>query len=246
MLFSSDRTFDSAYGSAQCDVYVQARVFEKVSPVLRHGVGFVNVLVIGVGGLGCPASLALAAAGVEQITLIDPDIVEVSNLHRQPWHTDADLGRAKVDSAAEKISTRFPATKVVARQHAVDASNLDDLLLQHDVAIDGTDRGETKLMLSDGSVRTKVPLIYGGVLRLEGLALRIDPTGPCLRCLFEDIEGPTCAQVGVLGPIAGWVGATQAKLALTGRSGVMHRFDGTTLTHREVSLRRAADCPVCG
>ena len=206
-----------------------------------------RALIVGIGGLGCPSSLALAAAGIEHLTLIDPDVVELSNLHRQPWHTDADLGRPKVDSAAEKLRQRFPNTTVATSQLALTAQNAASLIAGHDVVLDGTDRGPVKFLLSDLGRPANVAVIFGGVLKLEGLAMRIEPKGPCLRCLFEEsaLDGPTCAQVGVLGPMAGWVGATQAALALHGTPGVLHRFDGEQLRRREVTVNIAPDCPRC-
>lgn len=207
-----------------------------------------RALVIGVGGLGCPASLALAAGGVKSLSLIDPDCVELSNLHRQPWYLEADIGQPKVEVAARRLKAQYPQLNVEAMATAVDRANAERLFRQHDVVLDGTDRGETKFMLSDLAVATRVPLVFGGVLRLEGLSLRIEPGHACLRCLFEEsaLLGPTCAQVGVLGPMAGWVGAAMAELAVSGRPGVLHRFDGSRFTRRQVSVNRASDCPACG
>lgn len=211
-----------------------------------------RVLVVGIGGLGCPASLALAAAGVQQLTLVDHDEVDSSNLHRQPWHRTFDVSRPKVESAAEKLMLAFPALKLEALQQRVDEKNVDALFLAHDAVIDGTDGASTKFLLSDAAVRTGKRLVYGGVLRLEGQAMLIRPGGPCLRCLFEapPARPPTCAQAGVLGSLAGVIGALQARLLLapplSGDTEPLHRVDARSLTRRQHLTRRVADCPACG
>jgi adenylyltransferase/sulfurtransferase len=211
-----------------------------------------RVLVVGVGGLGCPVSLALARAGVPRLTLIDPDVVELGNLHRQPWHHTADVGVPKVRSAAAKLTRAFPSLVVTALQERVTARNAEAQFLGHELVVDATDGVDTKFLLSDASVLTGTPLVYGGVLRFEGLAMRIDRGGPCLRCLFEtppdDLQ--TCAQAGVLGSMAGLIGGLQATLALggPGRAGesMLQVVDGRSLTFRAVRVRRRPDCAACG
>lgn len=211
-----------------------------------------RVCVAGVGGLGCPASLALASQGVRHLTLLDPDLVDATNLHRQPWHHPADVGRPKVDSAAERLRRQFPALSVEPRRETVHAANAETLFRAHDLVIDATDGVHTKFLLSDASVLTGTPLVYGGVLRFEGLALRIEPGGPCLRCLFETppVDVPTCAEAGVLGSMAGVVGGLQALLAGTPNAAPgeawLHVVDGLALAFRRVRVRRRADCEACG
>jgi len=212
-----------------------------------------RVLVVGVGGLGCPVSLALARAGVAHLTLVDPDTVDVTNLHRQPWHHTGDVGRRKVDSAAEKLGRVFPSLSLRTLAERVTAQNVEALFRAHDLVIDATDGVDTKFLLNDAAVLTGTSLIYGGVLRFEGLALRIDPAhGPCLRCLFENPpdDAPTCAQAGVLGSMAGLVGGLQATLALQG-PGVrgeapLYVIDGRAFSFRTVRLKRRPDCAACG
>lgn len=211
-----------------------------------------RVLIIGVGGLGCPAALALARAGVTRMTLIDADTVELSNLHRQPLHHDADLGRPKVDSAAAKLRAQFPSLELTTLQDRVTASNAEALFSAHDVVLDCTDGVHTKFLLSDAAVLTATPLIYAGVLRFEGLAMRIQPDGPCLRCLFETPpdDAPTCAQAGVLGSMAGLMGGVQAQLALTVNAipgvALLQVVDGHAFTFRAVKVKKRADCAACG
>ncbi len=209
-----------------------------------------RALVIGVGGLGCPASLALAPH-VGLLTLVDFDVVERSNLHRQPWHHPADVGRLKVDSAADKLRVLYPSLKVVGLSTKVTADNAGALLQLHDVTVDGTDDAPLKFLLNDVAVRLKKTLIYGGALKLGGQAMRIQPEGPCLRCLFDGPadQGPTCAQAGVLGSVTGVIGGLQAELAqrpnpVAGEA-LLHLVDGQTFTARTIKVRKAPDCPAC-
>ena len=227
---------------------------------VRNGVP-TRVLVVGAGGLGCPASLALAQAGVGALTLVDPDRVDMTNLHRQLWHRTADVGRPKVESAADGLRRAFPRLGVETLLGRVAGDNAAALFQAHDAVVDATDGTATKLFLSDVAVATGVPLVYGGVLRMQGQAMRVEPGGPCLRCLYEEEPSPdalpTCAQAGVLGSMAGWVGALQALLLLEalglGREhaprvpgeGVLHVLEGTTLRGRQVRVRRTPDCPGC-
>lgn len=211
-----------------------------------------RVLIVGVGGLGCPVSLALARAGVPDLTLVDGDVVDETNLHRQPWHHAGDVGVLKVESAARKLTRAFPALRLATHAERLTAANAEALFHAHDVVIDATDGVGTKFLLSDAAVLTGTPLVYGGVLRFEGLALRIDPGhGPCLRCLFESPpdDVPTCAQAGVLGSMAGLVGAVQAALALEGRGAAgeapLHVLDGRAFSFRTVRVRRRPDCAAC-
>ncbi len=211
-----------------------------------------KVLIVGMGGLGCPASLALARRGVSSLTMLDPDLVEASNLHRQPWHHLADVGSPKVHSAATKLKRAFPLVEVVGIQGRLDAQNAAAHFNAHDVVVDATDGTHTKFLLSDASVLTGIPLIYGGVLRFEGLAMRIEQGGPCLRCLFETppTENVSCAQAGVLGSMAGLVGSLQASLVLAPLKQLgeapLHVLDGRHLGFRVVRVRRRQDCAACG
>jgi molybdopterin-synthase adenylyltransferase len=217
-----------------------------------------RVLVVGAGGLGCPASLALARAGVTRLTLADPDRVDVSNLHRQLWYRASDIGQLKVQAAAARLKMAFPSIEVATRPERVDGASAGALFKDHDLVIDGTDGAADKFTLSDAAVRTGVPLIYGGVLRMEGQAMAIRRAGPCLRCLFETIhpdDAPSCAQAGVLGSMAGVIGGLQALLALqelkagttpAAGASVLHVIDGRSLTARTVTVRKASDCKSCG
>ncbi len=214
-----------------------------------------SVLIIGVGGLGCPASLALSMAGVRTLALVDPDLLEESNLHRQLWYRRSDVGKLKVEAAAIRLRRAFPRSRIEPIALRVDEHNVDSVLRAHSVAIDGTDGVETKFMLSDAAVRCAVPLVYGGVLGMRGQAMLIAPGGPCLRCLFEAPpradDAPRCSQAGVLGSVAGVVGAVQAAFALQvirrrAEPGKLVSIDARSLRQRAIAVRRAADCPACG
>ena len=213
-----------------------------------------SALVVGVGGLGCPAAWALAQAGVGHLSLVDPDVVELSNLHRQVLHADADVGRPKVESAAGKLRAAFPGLRLSLLKDRFTAGNGRALLRGMDVVVDGTDGVATKFLLNDQALEAGVPLVHGGVVRLEGLVLAVVTGGPCLRCLFEDEPGaealPTCARAGVLGPAAGVVGGLQAQAAVAllqgqRQAGWLWRVDARAGRVRRVALAQRPDCPTC-
>ena len=169
-----------------------------------------RILIVGMGGLGCPASLALARAGVERLTVIDPDAVDLTNLHRQPWFRTSDIGKPKAVVAAERLRSAFPRLEVQPLIQRVDLGNAQKLVTGHDIALDCTDQIEAKFFLSDVVAPSRVPVIYGGVVRFEGQVMALLPGGPCLRCLFEQPPAaedvPSCSRAGILGPVAGVIG----------------------------------------
>src|SRR6185295_6747891 len=185
------------------------------------------------------------------------DRVDATNLHRQLWYRASDVGQLKVHAAASRLAHAFPSLEVTALPEKVDATSAAALFQQHDLVIDGTDGVGDKFSLSEAAVRTGVPLIYGGVLRLDGQAMAIRRGGPCLRCLFESIhpdDAPSCAQAGVLGSMAGVIGGLQALLALQELRGetavaagtaVLHAIDGRSLVSRALTVRKAPDCASC-
>jgi len=217
-----------------------------------------KVLVVGAGGLGCPASLALARAGIQRLTLADPDRVDATNLHRQLWYRSSDVGQLKVQAAADRLQAAFPSLEIATHPERVGGTSADALFKAHDLVIDGTDGVDDKFALSDAAVRTGVTLVYGGVLRFDGQAMAIRRGGPCLRCLFEAIhpdDAPSCAQAGVLGSVAGVIGGLQALLGLQelrapdaapAGAAVLHVIDGRSLAARTLTVRKAPDCKGCG
>lgn len=217
-----------------------------------------SVLVVGVGGLGCPAAFALAAAGVETIGLADADRVELSNLQRQILHFTPDVGAPKVASAQRKLRALDAGLCVATHPVHVRADNLADLFRGYDFVIDGTDGVGTKFLLNDGAVLTGTPLSHAGVVGFQGQALTIIPgETTCLRCLFpvppDPDETPSCQQAGILGSVAGMLGSVQAAEAvkyLSGRGTLLRdrlmTCDALSGRWREVPVRRNPRCPLCG
>ncbi|HUI24979.1 MAG TPA: HesA/MoeB/ThiF family protein [Candidatus Kryptonia bacterium] len=220
---------------------------------LRRG----RVLVVGVGGLGCPAALQLAAAGVGTIGLIDPDRVELSNLNRQILHDPTDLGREKVDSARAKLHRRNPAATIHVFAERLTASNLPRLFSDFDFVIDGTDNVAAKFLINDGAVLNATPFSHAGVLGFHGQTMTVLPRRTtCYRCLFPappDADAPTCQEAGVLGVITGAIGIMQAAEAvkfLLGSDELLTdrllTVDALELRWRSIPLRRNPRCPLCG
>lgn len=218
-----------------------------------------RVLLIGAGGLGSPASLYLAAAGVGTIGIIDPDVVDDSNLQRQIVHSTDRLGEPKVDSAKRTIEALNPDVEVVTFQERLDSENIERVLAHGwDVILDGTDNFPTRYLVNDASVWHRIPVVHGSIYRFEGQVTVFDPeNGPCYRCLYPAPPppelAPSCAEGGVLGVLPGIVGSLQAsevlKLALgVGESlaGRLLLFDALHTTFDEVAIRRNPGCPVCG
>lgn len=217
-----------------------------------------SVLVIGAGGLGCPVALYLAAAGVGQLTLVDDQAVELSNLHRQILHTVADVGRAKVDSAAEQLRSRNPEISVSAIVERLDADSIRSRVRDHDLVVDGSDNFPTRYLVNDACVLEGRPLVHGGVVEFEGQVMVVSPgRGACLRCVFPEPPQagsiPSCQEAGVLGSAAGVIGTLMAHQALTWLLGIgeplVNRllvFDGKVLRFREVPVQQDPTCAVCG
>jgi molybdopterin-synthase adenylyltransferase len=214
-----------------------------------------SALIIGMGGLGCPVSLALAHAGVGRLTLVDKDSVELSNLPRQPFYRTEDVGRPKAVVAATRLKEAFPALDVRPIVEEARPDSIDALVRGHAVMVDGTDSVSAKYFLSDSVARTGVPVVFGGVVQFEARAFRISPGGPCLRCLFGeaplDEDVASCARAGVLGTLAGVAGALQARLALQSSDAPgearLHVVDGRgDLRVRVLRIKRVPGCKGCG
>ncbi len=216
-----------------------------------------GALIVGLGGLGCPAAVALVRAGVRSLTLMDPDTVEPSNLPRQLLYGPQDVGRLKVELAAQRLRALAPGLEVKPLAEAWKPAS--SLFSAYGVVVDAVDGVATKLALSDAAVASGVPLVHAGAVRLEGQLMPVLPGGPCLRCLFEDGPAedavPSCSGAGVLGSLVGWVGAMQGALAarvLRGEHAAapgaaqLVRFDARTLSSRAVWVRRRGDCGQCG
>jgi len=216
-----------------------------------------KVLIIGTGGLGAPAALYLAAAGVGTLGLIDGDRVDMTNLQRQVIHFTPDVGKPKVQSAKEKISQINPDVNVVTYEDVVHSQNILDLISGYDFVIDGTDNFSAKFLINDACVIAKKPYSHGGILRFDGQTMTIIPgESACYRCVFLNPPPknavPTCSQAGVLGAIAGMLGTIQAAEALKFITGVgelvsnrLLIFDAKTMNFRNAKFKRNPKCPVC-
>jgi adenylyltransferase/sulfurtransferase len=218
-----------------------------------------RVLCIGAGGLGSPAALYLAAAGVGTIGLVDFDDVDLSNLQRQILHGTKDVGRSKLESARDRLGDLNPKINIEPHECRFSSANASDLIERYDITVDGSDNFPTRYLSSDVCVFARKPNIYGSVFRFEGQATVFAPHlgGPCYRCLFPEPPEPgtipNCAEAGVLGVLPGIIGMVQAietiKLILgVGQSlvGRLLHFDALKMKFRELNLRRDPQCPVCG
>ncbi len=217
-----------------------------------------SVLCVGAGGLGSPAALYLAAAGVGTIGIIDFDTVDASNLQRQILHSTKDVGRSKLQSASEKLLALNPGVKIVQHDAALSSANALEIFRDYDVILDGTDNFSTRYLVNDACVILGKPNAYGSIFRFEGQAsVFATKGGPCYRCLYPEPPPPglvpSCAEGGVLGVLPGVIGTIQAtetiKLLLGGGSTLVGRlllYDAWNMRFRELKLRRDPDCPVCG
>jgi len=195
-----------------------------------------KVLIVGAGGLGVPAALRLAQAGVKHLTLIDPERIELSNLARQIIYRTGDIGLFKAEVAARRLTANFPGLDAVPITGALGEQNAAELIARHDFVIDGTDNPAIKFLISDSCVAKERPFAYGGVLGFFGQAMTVLPgQTACLRCLFEappaESEIASCREAGILGPVAGVIGALQADEASLFVRGARPRLCGAILTY---------------
>lgn len=216
-----------------------------------------TVLVVGVGALGCPAALHLAAAGVGRVVLVDPDRVEVSNLHRQILHRTSSIGAYKVDSAAARLREGSPALRLDTHAEALTEANLPALFDDADFVVDATDGIDAKFLINDGAVRRGRPFSHAGVLGFLGQTMTVLPgRSACYRCLFPERppadEVPSCQEAGVVGGIAGLIGSLQAAEAIKYLLDTEPLLTDCLLSYealagrwRRVRLRRNPRCPVC-
>jgi molybdopterin/thiamine biosynthesis adenylyltransferase/rhodanese-related sulfurtransferase len=217
-----------------------------------------KVLLIGAGGLGAPAMLYLAAAGVGTIGIVDFDVVDMSNLQRQIVHANDRVGQKKVDSAEQSINALNPETKVVKHEEMLNDDNVERLIAGYDVILDGTDTFETRYTLNDAAVRAGIPVVHASVFRFEGQLTVFQPyEGPCYRCLYPTPPppelAPGCSVAGVLGVVPGTMGILQATEALKLLLGIgeplvgrLLIYDALDSTFQELKLRRDPACPACG
>jgi sulfur-carrier protein adenylyltransferase/sulfurtransferase len=239
--------------------YARHLVLDDVGETGQRKLKEARVLIVGAGGLGSPASLYLAAAGVGTLGLVDFDDVDASNLQRQVLYGESDLGRPKLDAALERLRDLNPHIRLVAHPERLTSDNALEIIAGYDIVIDGTDNFPTRYLVNDACVLLGKRNVYGSILKFDG-QLSVFAGGddaPCYRCLFREPPPPgmvpSCAEGGVLGVLPGVIGSLQALEAIkliTGAGepmiGRLLLFDALKLSWRELKLRRNPECPVCG
>ncbi|MCH8628229.1 ThiF family adenylyltransferase [Arsenicicoccus piscis] len=244
-------------GEAERARYARHLLLPEIGEIGQRRLGAARVLVVGAGGLGSPALLYLAAAGIGTIGIVDDDVVERSNLQRQVVHGEADLGRLKVDSAAETVAAVNPLVTVVRHPQRLVAANAEEILAGYDVVLDGSDSFATRYLVNDACVLLGIPHVWASVLRFQGQASVWGAAdGPCYRCVFPEPPPagsvPSCAEAGVLGvtcsALAAAQGAEVVKLVTGSGAPLIGRLllhDALAATWSELPVRRNPDCQVC-
>jgi len=217
-----------------------------------------KVLIIGAGGLGSPAALYLASAGIGTIGIVDSDKVELNNLQRQIIHSVKEVGRPKVESARDRINMINEDVKVIIYNLRVTSENILDIIKDYDIVVDGSDNFPTRYLVNDACVLSKKPLSHGGIFRFDGQAITIIPgESACYRCLFPEPPPPglvpSCQEAGILGAVAGVIGVIQANEVLkfvlgTGEllTGKLLVFNALDSSFRKVKVPQDPKCPICG
>ena len=244
--------------ASQRDRYSRHLILPEVGEAGQAKLLDAKVLSIGAGGLGSPALLYLAAAGVGTLGVVDSDIVEANNLQRQVIHNTDRLGVLKAESAKETLTKLNPDVKVEVHPFRLEAGNARELMSDYDVIVDGSDNFDTRYVVNDAAVPLGKPVIHGSIFRFEGMVSTFVPfEGPCYRCLYPEAPpaelAPTCSEAGVLGVLPGIVGSLEASEALKlivgyGEPlvGRLLIFDAQTTRFSEVKVRRDPSCPTCG
>jgi molybdopterin/thiamine biosynthesis adenylyltransferase/rhodanese-related sulfurtransferase len=244
---------------AQRDRYSRHLLLPEVGEVGQSKLLRSKVLLLGAGGLGSPAALYLAAAGVGTIGLVDADVVDASNLQRQILHATSRVGLPKVDSGEIAIRDLNPDVKVIKFEERVMSDNIERIFADFDVIVDGCDNFPTRYLVNDASVWMKKPVVHGSIFRFDGQVTTFHPAagGPCYRCLYPEPPpphlAPSCQEAGVLGILPGVVGTLQATEAIklilgqgTPLIGRLLTYDSLRMKFGELKLRRDKNCPVCG
>ncbi|MEA2641012.1 MAG: molybdopterin-synthase adenylyltransferase [Chloroflexota bacterium] len=237
--------------------YQRQIIMPEVGSIGQRKLLNAKVLLIGAGGLGSPAALYLAAAGVGTVGIVDFDVVDESNLHRQILHGQSDVGRTKVDSAADTLREINPDVQVIGFNEPISSENAFEIIGQFDIVVNGSDNFPTRYLVNDTCVLLKKPLVDGSIFRFEGQATVYVPGSGCYRCVFPSPPPPgavpSCAEAGVLGVLPGIIGSIQAvetmKLILNQGESLQNRlliFDSLPMEFREVRVRRDPNCPICG
>lgn len=244
---------------AQRDRYSRHLLLPEVGETGQAKLLASKVLLLGAGGLGSPAALYLAAAGVGTVGLVDADVVDASNLQRQILHATSRVGMPKVESARKAIADLNPDVKVVSFEERLTSANVDRIFEGFDVIVDGCDNFPTRYLVNDASLFHKKPVVHGSIFRFEGQVTSFVPGsgGPCYRCLYPEPPpphlAPSCQEAGVLGILPGIVGVIQATEAIklllgkgTPLNGRLLSYDSLKMKFWELKLRRDKNCPACG
>ena len=243
-----------SFSDAEVERYARHLVLREVGGPGQQRLKAARVLLVGAGGLGAPAALYLAAAGVGTLVLADPDRVDRSNLQRQVLYAEADIGRAKVDAARDRLLALNPEIEVEGRTVALTADNAQDLVSDFDLVLDGTDDFATRFAVNAACVAAEVPLVSGAIGRWTG-QVGVFGRAPCYRCLVPDIppDAETCSAVGVVGALAGVIGSMMALEAIKVLTGAGESLTGRLLIYDALAgetrtVRIGADpaCPACG
>jgi adenylyltransferase/sulfurtransferase len=258
-VIDADRVYSTGLTKEELQRYSRHLIMPEVTADGQKRLKAARVLCIGAGGLGSPAALYLAAAGIGKLGLVDFDRVDLTNLQRQILHGTKDIGRSKLESARDRLRDVNPDVDVELHECRLSSENAEQIIADYDIIVDGSDNFATRYLSNDVCVFAGKPNVYGSVFRFEGQTTVFAPHlgGPCYRCLFPEPPPPesvpNCAQAGVLGVLPGIIGMLQAieaiKLVLgIGDSlvGRLLHFDALKVVFRELKLRRDPQCPVCG
>ena len=258
-IISDERLSDVRLTDEETTRYSRHLIMPEVTPTGQRRLKAARVLCIGAGGLGSPAALYLAAAGIGTVGLVDFDDVELSNLQRQILHGTKDIGRNKLESAQDRLRDINPKIDIELHKCCFSSENALELVAHYDVVVDGSDNFPTRYLSNDVCVFARKPNVYGSIFRFEGQTTVFAPHlgGPCYRCLFPEPPAPdtipNCAEAGVLGVLPGIIGTLQAIEAIKLIVGIgepligrLLHFDALRMKFRELNLRRDPQCPVCG
>ena len=258
-IINDERLAQSTLSSEELTRYSRHLRLPELEATGQRRIKAARVLCIGAGGLSSPAALYLAAAGVGTIGIVDFDRVDLTNLQRQVLYRTSDVGRKKLDAAAERIHEINSGIEVILHDARFTSENAEEVIRRYDIIVDGSDNFPTRYLSNDVCVFARKPNVYGSVFRFEGQASVFAPHlgGPCYRCLFPEPPpagaAPSCAEAGVLGVLPGIIGLVQATETLkliAGRGesliGRLLHFDALKMKFREFKLRRDPECPVCG
>lgn len=255
----ADLDKDQTLANSWRERYARHLTMKEIGAEGQQKLFHAKICMIGAGGLGSPAALYLAAAGVGTIGIADADRVELSNLQRQILHTAADLGKQKVSSAQETLQALNPETAVRTYPVYVEEKNIQEIIQDYDFVIDAADNFPTKFLINDACVRAEKPFVHAGVIRFQGQLMTYVPgKGPCYRCIFKNPppQGavPSAKQAGILGAVCGVIGSLQAMEAVKYVLGAGELLTGKLLTYDALQAQfrviklpgQAADCAVCG